>query len=113
MDRHAVSRLWVAWHTCPFCGARDQISIRRLRASDRRKARVLWLRWHPEYWKGWQGRKKDERVQVIIERMKMAGLLAPSTYDRDVNLDKLIAEAKKPHVDKRLTDYALSLKGGS
>jgi hypothetical protein len=49
--------------------------------------RVYWLSCYPHLWKDWDGHF-DSRA---VDRMKAAGLVAMSTYWKDVRLTRLIA----------------------
>jgi len=46
------------------------------KVKERRKKYLAWLRKHPELW--------DARQEVVVAHMKLAGLLAKSTYAPDV-----------------------------
>jgi len=57
---------------------------------ERDRLRVHWLSCYPHLWENWDG-DNDPRARGIIERMKAAELVAPSTYWKDIRMTRLIA----------------------
>lgn len=69
---------------------------------DRRKGnskstiqqRIDWLLEHPDKWERWTDHF-DPRAQALVIEMKQQGLIAQSTYWRDVRLEVWIGLARK------------------
>jgi len=75
-----------------------------METTSARQRRVEWLLRHRELWQDFPATIAQMssahwvRQEQIIERMRAEGLYAQSTRARDVNLIKLLREAKRQHL---------------
>ena len=64
------------------------------RDPKRKAAKIKWLLANQKQWEGYK-ELGDPRHQSIIKAMKDAGIVAATTYWKDVNLHDLIIEARQ------------------
>lgn len=55
--------------------------------------KIQWLLNNQSLWEGWED-LGDSRKRPIVEKMRSDGLVSESTYWKDVNLTRLIGEAR-------------------
>lgn len=81
---------------------RGQLTLRRKqgRWASSVSERVTWLLEHPEQWKDWAG-ERDPRRRALVEALRTAGLIAKTTYWKDVRVVALILLATR--TNERIT----------
>lgn len=64
-----------------------------------REDKLTWLLNHQPLWDGWMT-DSDPRKRSLVEKMREEGLISKTTWWRDLNLTRLIGQARKVRREK-------------